>query len=237
MKNYQRIKNTFEVDPNTRIRAEEASWVTSYADMVTILLCFFMLFFKLSKMDPSVVKIIKSELQATFKKEEVSTMSPAELRKRAFKKLYQNLSVLKKVDKNIKLNLYREEMVITFGNDKYFESGSEKVVPEMKHVVMKIADILKTKGKEFDIAVEGHSDSAPLAGVLRKRWGSNWTLSSARSAKIVEVFLDKGISPERLSAVGYADSRPVIKDKDAFGQFIYENMAVNRRVEIRLKKL
>ena len=64
--------------------------------------------------------------------------------------------------------------------------------------------------KDQDIVVEGHTDNVPLSAALRKRFPSNWELSTARAAAVARFFQQEGgIQPERLSARGYSFYRPV----------------------------
>ena len=77
------------------------------------------------------------------------------------------------------------------------------------------------------IRVEGHTDSVPVSG----KYPSNWELSSARASSIVRYLIDRfHILPDLMSAVGYADTRPVDTKKDA------ASLAKNRRVEIVVQR-
>jgi chemotaxis protein MotB len=74
--------------------------------------------------------------------------------------------------------------------------------------------------------VEGHTDDVPIEN---KRFPSNWELSVARAVKVVKYFISKGnISPERLSAAGYGDSKPL------YPNVSNHNRELNRRVGIIL---
>jgi chemotaxis protein MotB len=76
------------------------------------------------------------------------------------------------------------------------------------------------------VRVEGHTDNVPIH---TNRFPSNWELSIARAVSVVKYFVDVGnINPQRLSAVGYGESRPLVPNSSA------ANLAKNRRVEIVL---
>jgi chemotaxis protein MotB len=66
---------------------------------------------------------------------------------------------------------------------------------------------------------------------------SNWELSSARAAAVVHELLEEGVPADRLRAVGYADTRPKAPNRDAAGNPIPANQAKNRRVVIKLEKI
>ena len=209
----KRIQNLFQVDHRTQIKKEEANWITSYADMITILLCFFMLFFNVSRLDPTVIGAIKKDLKKSFSLKLDKLEQHAVPSKERFKSIESYISKDSKFSSELQMRMDLDEMVITFANDKYFESGSTILLPGMRKIVNKVARIIKRQGGSFQILVEGHSDSAPLLGSLRLRYKSNWVLSGIRAARIVNIFLAKRIKKERLSAIGYADSRPLVKEK------------------------
>lgn len=90
-------------------------------------------------------------------------------------------------------------------------------------VLKKLVDVLKKN--DFQVAVEGHTDSIPIRG----RYPSNWELSGSRAGSVVRYFEANGISSERLRAVGFADTRPLESNDTAEGR------AQNRRVELTME--
>jgi chemotaxis protein MotB len=77
------------------------------------------------------------------------------------------------------------------------------------------------------IRVEGHADSAPLAGALERRFGSNWGLSAARATSVVDRLIElSGLDGNHFVAVGYGSSRPVASNDVAAGR------RRNRRIRI-----
>jgi len=103
-----------------------------------------------------------------------------------------------------------------------FDSGSATLKPEGIKVVAKLAETLKAY-PDTVIRSEGHTDDRPIS---TGRFPSNWELSSARATEVVRSLQKQGISPERLLAIGYGDTRPAVPNTDA------ESRAKNRRVEI-----
>jgi chemotaxis protein MotB len=81
---------------------------------------------------------------------------------------------------------------------------------------------------ENSIRVEGHTCDLPIQS---GQYPSNWELSTARAAAVVRYLIeDAGISPDRLSASGYADSKPLAPNT------CESNRAINRRVDIIIQK-
>jgi len=79
---------------------------------------------------------------------------------------------------------------------------------------------------EFPITVEGHTDPTPIATL---QFPSNWELSGARASSVVRLFIDAGVAPQRLTATGYGEQRPVASNETAEGR------ARNRRVTILIE--
>jgi chemotaxis protein MotB len=73
------------------------------------------------------------------------------------------------------------------------------------------------------VRVEGHTDNIPIH---TPRFASNWELSTARSTYILQYLLNGKVSPQRLSAVGYGEYRPVASNDTGEGR------ATNRRVDV-----
>jgi len=121
-----------------------------------------------------------------------------------------------------------DKLKVIFVDKILFDSGSVEINPGGEELLMIMAGSLK-ENKEQNIVVEGHTDDVPLSAVLRKRFPSNWELSTARAATVARFFQQAGgIQPERLSARGYSFYRPVGSNKTEEGRH------QNRRIEIIL---
>ncbi|MDD5477227.1 MAG: OmpA family protein [Candidatus Omnitrophica bacterium] len=127
-------------------------------------------------------------------------------------------------DKQIKLQMMEKGLVITVVGDLLFDSGKAKIRSEAYPLLDKVSSVLKDNMRQFNVGIEGHTDNAPIK---HSGWKSNWELSSARALSVLH-YLDKdqGISPERLSAIGYGEYRPVASNETKDGR------KQNRRVEI-----
>lgn len=127
-------------------------------------------------------------------------------------------------DKQIKLQMMEKGLVITVVGDLIFDSGKAKIRPEAVGLLNKVANILKENMSQFNVGIEGHTDNVPIQ---RSGWKSNWELSTARSLSVLHFLVnEEGISPERLSAIGYGEYRPVASNDTKSGR------KQNRRVEI-----
>jgi len=127
-------------------------------------------------------------------------------------------------DKQVKLQMMEKGLVITVLGDVLFDSGKAKVRPEAYAILDKVAVVLREDVPQLNVGIEGHTDSQPIK---LSTWKSNWELSTARALSVLHYLVDKeGISPDRLSAIGYGQFKPVKSNlTESERQF-------NRRVEI-----
>jgi chemotaxis protein MotB len=119
-------------------------------------------------------------------------------------------------------------VTIDVGAEILFPSGSANLSPVALSALRPIARVLAQSG-DFPIQVEGHTDNVPLRPGAA--FPSNWELSAARAAAVVRFFVQEGVDPSRLAAVGYADQRPIADNLTPQGR------ARNRRVTIRLETM
>jgi len=127
-------------------------------------------------------------------------------------------------DKQIKLQMMEKGLVITVVGDLLFDSGKAKIKSEAYSLLTKVSEVLKDNMAQFNVGIEGHTDNVPIK---QSGWKSNWELSTARALSVLHYLAgDQGISPERLSAIGYGEYHPVASNETKDGR------KQNRRVEI-----
>jgi len=114
-------------------------------------------------------------------------------------------------------------LIVTIVTDAVlFPSGSAAVQPAGADVLRAVAGAVH--GLPNQIAVEGHTDPTPISTA---QFPSNWELSTARASSVLRFLVDDaGLDPSRLTASGYADTRPIADNAAAEGR------DRNRRVEI-----
>lgn len=105
-----------------------------------------------------------------------------------------------------------------------FSSGDAALSGPGQTLINRLAERLKSG--TYPISVQGHTDNRPIHTL---QYPSNWELSAARAASVVQQLIAQGVQPDRLSAVGYADTRPIAPNTTATGR------AENRRVDLELQ--
>lgn len=157
-------------------------WLVNYADLMTELVCFFIILYALSA-------ALNKNIQSAAER---------------IREMIGN----KEIAGDVKVD--REGLKITLqeqGKDVFFQSGSAELTPEMEALMGKIAPVLRKLVVKHDVIVEGHTDNIPIRNDL---YQSNWELSTARATNVVEHLLQAESFPaEKMAAMGYGEFRPV----------------------------
>jgi chemotaxis protein MotB len=129
------------------------------------------------------------------------------------------------VQDKVSVDITRRGLVVSLKEAGFFDSGSAVVKPVAYPLLAKIAESLNSYTNP--LRVEGHTDNVPMSSALFR---SNWELSTARATNILHYMVDHyDFPPERMSATGYGEFRPVAENGSADGR------GKNRRVDIILQ--
>lgn len=137
--------------------------------------------------------------------------------------IYEDVSHSLEKFSEISISKTDTETTISMPMDNVFDSGKAVAKPVGKQWLKALVDALQNKNFK-EIRVEGHTDNTPIKGVFP----SNWELSSARASDAVRFLIANGIPADKIAAVGYADTRPIVDNNSK------ENKAKNRRIEITI---
>ena len=214
-------------------------WMATYGDMVTLLLCFFVLLFAMSSVDSQKYKAVVQSLSGALGVLDSGTTvtldplvnnypsdSPTDTPTDAqeFGEMQEELQkILEESELNgqIKLEINERGLLIRFMDSVLFDSGKADLTPGAAQIIDKVSAIIKDSDKK--IAIEGHTDDIPISTY---KFPSNWELSTTRAVNVVKYMINNGIDPVRLSAAGYADQHPISDNKTVDGR---KN---NRRVDM-----
>jgi chemotaxis protein MotB len=129
---------------------------------------------------------------------------------------------------NITIQQVRDRLTINMVDRVLFDSGRAHIKPDGLKVLKQVSDVLN-KVTDKQIRIEGHTDNVPISTKLQDKFKTNWELSTARATTVVRYLIDQGgVQPQTLSAVGYADTRPIAPNDSEEGR------SSNRRIEIVL---
>lgn len=223
-------------------------WLVSYADFITLLFAFFVVMYALSTINEGKYRILSDSMVNAFRNSPASTSGPVPMvvatspavRKSTTAEKPPDPLKLKQRDKmrNVAKSILEvlapliaqgkvrvletsRGVTIEINDSILFSPGQALLHPQLVVAMRGIADVLVAS--DFPITIEGHTDNLPINTL---QFPSNWELSAVRATTVLRLFADAGVAPERLTAIGYADTRPVEPNLLADGR------ARNRRVSI-----
>ncbi|OUM97414.1 MAG: hypothetical protein BAA04_05270 [Firmicutes bacterium ZCTH02-B6] len=228
----------------------QSPWLLTYSDMMTLLLCFFVLLFSFSEIDVQRFRTILAAFQASlgvldggrtlietqpdmqgsaeWELRDVEFYRPElEAQLRAVYSRVRDLVQERGIGATMQVELNERGVTVRFADAVFFDLGKADLKPEALRTLDEVATLLKEVPNH--IRIEGHTDNWPIR---TERFPSNWELSTARATTVLRYLVEQhGLNPTRVSAAGYGEYRPLMpNDTD-------ENRARNRRVDIVILRL
>jgi chemotaxis protein MotB len=219
-------------------------WVVTFGDLMSLLLCFFVLLLSFSEMDRQKYKQVAGSLEKAFgvqrknrvmeipkgtkliakdfDQEAIATRIKEDLGREIEHLIKSQLSTLKN---QISIESSEDnEVIIRLMGESTFDSGKAEIRNQLKPLLVKVGKTLHAS--DGDITVAGHTDNVPIR---RGPFKTNLRLSAARASAVAEFFIaHTGIDPKRISTMGFGEYRPIDTNDTAKGR------QKNRRVEIIL---
>lgn len=231
-------------------------WLVSYADFITLLFAFFVVMFATSQTDHSKAQQVSNSVKKALEGESFSSVVASVLGGTISDKGQGNAQMrgpggankITKVDKapaqivellpslkilskeleqeiksgQVRISMQTRGLTISFQQAALFPSGGDEIAPETYGSIEKIAKSITRIPNP--VRLEGHTDAVPIHN---SRFRSNWELSAARSIALLEIVATRfGVSREKISIAGYAETAPVA------GNDTEEGRSRNRRVDI-----
>ncbi len=206
------------------------AWLTSFSDLMSLLLTFFILLYSMSTLD--ITKAMK--FLSYFQGEKAKTFEKITIVKPI--KVYTT-DLAKKIKKLIKrlLPISGYQIVVTeqyvlvrLFNRILFKPNSFKLTPEAKKALNEIAKVIKGLPGSYRIKVVGHTSLDEPSEVM-KGVQDSWDLSIRRATAVARYLASQGVDPSKIEAVGYGNTRPLYTWRNPILQ------ARNRRVEIYIE--
>ncbi len=197
-------------------------WIVTYADMMSLLLAFFILLLALGDFDPGKFDEMLKKMSEALGGMEQTTQETVDKTQEVYNEL-EKLIKDENLTQDVELTSDTRGIVLFAKSGVMFQPGKATLQKDAKYFLNSVGEILKKAPNK--ILVEGHTDDVPIK---TEKFPSNWELSSARAGAIIRYFIEKReITPARCQAVGYAQYKPRFPP-------IPENRPRNRRVEIIL---
>lgn len=220
-------------------------WLLTYADMITLLVAFFIMMYSMSVLNLAkfnqVAVSIKSGFGGTVSGagHSVLEQSGGEGKKPSIMpeinptpsavlaKQIRTYIKKQRLESDLRVKVTERGVVVTIVTDKMlFPKGRADLTPATAALLDKVSSLISKTSNP--VRVEGHTDDLPIN---TPRFPSNWELSTSRATTVVRYLIENDrIDPARVSAAGYADSRPLVpNDSEA-------NRMFNRRVDLVIVK-
>ncbi len=236
---------------NTSTNSHQEAWVISYIDILTLLLTLFVILLAMSDFYPDAASLKQvslnmnkpenqnmladsgDEMQADKQTEESSLVQDIaeskthEQRRTSFS--HQQINVLvreikkSRLDHQIEISEEKDHVNLVISDKILFSPGSADLKSGGLELLSQLAVIINNS--KLNMSVEGHTDSVPINNA---HFPSNWELSSTRATMVTRHLITNDIAPDRIRAIGYADTRPRLKNDTPEGR------KLNRRVSIVL---
>lgn len=220
------------------------AWMDTYGDMITLMLCFFVMLYNPSEVDVTQMATITQSLQMQQTEtvsgglslsagqlsdlgNKINSLPSLEKGKSLGTAKKKAVSLFAPDVKSSRITITSDErgLIITLLSDNFFEEGSAELnISETRETLLRLADFFNSdelKGRRFRI--EGHTDNVIANS---ENYPSNWELSAERAINVLHYLADYGVDENSFSVAGYADTRP------KFSNDTPEGRAYNRRVDI-----
>ncbi len=214
------------------------AWMCTFADLMSLLMCFFVLLLSFSVMDAQKYKQVAGSMRDAFGvqrelrvtkslrgQQMVSTEFPSV-------PLQVQIQITKAFGEEIESGMVEAEygadgLILRVKDELAFDSGRHQIKKRFLPFLDKLGRLIAKM--DLAVKVSGHTDNVPVKkGVGSYR--TNWGLSSARSVEVVEYWIRRfKVPPSRLSAQGFAEGHPLASNDSTAGR------ARNRRVEFKIR--
>ena len=221
-------------------------WLVSYADFITLLFAFFVTMYSISRVDQQKFAAVAHSLQRALgslnpgqmgilssgqtpisigpfpSPEATPEISEREYFEKLADEVQKGVAKVSGSGNQIQYLINETGLVIRVQERLFFDSGDASIHMEVIPILNSLAESLEKIPNS--VRVEGHTDNVPINTA---RFPSNWELSTARATAIIRHFLTRfHFDPNRLSAAGYAEFRPVAVNTTPEGRL------QNRRVDV-----
>ena len=216
--------------------ANHERWLLTYADLITLLMAFFVILYALAVTDHTKVSDLENALRNAFNITSgagqtalngapnvlVGGATPVDFALIEMQKQIEEAAKEANGEGAVSTKMTERGLVVSLASSAFFDAGGAYLKPDAIKIMKKVASNLKRSNR--NILVEGHTDDTPIN---TRQFPSNWELSTARATTVVRYFIEMHrIPPNRLSAAGYGEYKPLVSNSSS------DNRAKNRRVDI-----
>jgi chemotaxis protein MotB len=203
-----------------------STWLLSYADMMTLIACFFILMMAFANYDPVGFTKKTVEVSKHFNKDKYKSSETK------LKILHEEIAKHPELVKKFKVSIKNDQLFIKISGSTLFKKGEYELTETAKLKIDALIDLIKNKDANYKIITEGHTDN--IQPQINSPFSSNWGLSSARASSIIQRFEYFGFDPLHLAPLGMSDTQPLLPNENDNGEPLPQNQSINNRVIIKV---
>lgn len=211
-----------------QIKNEEAheDWLLSYADMITLIMAFFVMLAAISKVDANLYEKVQSGMAR-----DVGNRNGAQPLETIRKELAQSVAA-NKGDELVDVGSDERGIVLTLDSGLMFKAGSAEMSPAIMPVLKDIAQRLNTPMfATYRLEIQGHTDDTP---VNTPQFPSNFDLAAARALMTMRALASVGMAESRMIVSSHGAYSPRVPNRGKDGTPLPVNQSLNRRVTIHI---
>ena len=220
------------------------AWLAAFGDLMSLLLCFFVLLLSMSSMDAKKISeaigslsgamsVLEGGTKTEISQQRIQESTPIDSQDETSDTVNKVQNAIGDANEMmeqghgpaISLDEAQEGFVIELPASLLFKSGSATIENEDALLFLKrVALIIEELPNTMQVSVQGHTDNQGPG--VKSPFKDNWELSSARAISVLQELILDGVDPSRISASGYAEFKPIATNATASGR------EKNRRVEL-----
>lgn len=220
------------------------AWLAAFGDLMSLLLCFFVLLLSMSSMDAKKISeaigslsgamsVLEGGTKTEISQQRIQESTPIESKDETSEMVNKVSQAIMDANElmekghgpSISVEEAQEGFVIELPASLLFKSGSATIENDDALLFLKrVALIIEELPNDMDVSVQGHTDNQSPGS--NSPFKDNWELSTARAISVLQELLLDGVNPKRISASGYAQFKPLATNVTKSGR------EKNRRVEL-----
>lgn len=205
----------------------DSSWMETYGDMVTLLLCFFILLASISKVDSVIFEKVQSGMT-----KEIGKQPPQRPIENMRQELAQATAGIQGSDEAVDVGTDERGVVLNLDAGAMFTPGSADIKPAMVPILKELAGTLsQPRFDNYRLEIQGHTDNTP---VKTAQFPTNFDLAAARALMTMRAFVGLGVAENKMIVAAYGQFAPRVPNTLEDGTPLPANQALNRRVAIHI---
>lgn len=205
----------------------DASWMETYGDMVTLLLCFFIMLASISKIDTVLFEKVQSGMTA-----EIGKQPPQRPIESMRQELTEVVNTFQGSGEAADVGTDDRGVVLNLDSGAMFAVGAAEVKPEMLPLLKEVVGTLaQPRFENYRIEIQGHTDDMPIK---TPQFQTNFDLAAARALATMRAMMSLGLPPERMLVASYGQYQPRVPNRRDDGTALPVNQALNRRVAVHV---